>query len=281
MAPPAIDTAYLTMTTRNPSLLPDSLFQGLLRLRRRMASVPCPLPRILEPERMDSPDEAAVYDGMDFRVVNGRFVADFLSAHGPCQGGTILDVGTGSARIPIALCLGDLLARVIGLDAAAAMLKLGRRNVGAAGLAERIKLMLGDAKAIALGDGACEAVISNGTFHHLPDPTPVLSGMVRLVALGGTLFVRDLLRPGSKAELDRLVAMHAGLEPADGQAIFRDSLHAAFTLREIRAIVASIGLPPEAVTITSDRHWSLAWKKSPPRHHEHVITLPRPRVMKP
>src|SRR4051812_48316065 len=72
------------------------------------------LPRVLEPEAMDTPDEARDYDAMDHAAVNGRFIADFLEVHGPCRGGEILDVGTGPARIPIALCRADDRARVLG-----------------------------------------------------------------------------------------------------------------------------------------------------------------------
>src|SRR3954468_23262314 len=98
------------------------------------------LPRVLEPEAMDTPEEARDYDAMDHREVNARFVADFLAAHGPCRGGSILDVGTGTAQIPIALCRDDPRALVVGLDLADAMLELARRNVDAAGLGDRIRL---------------------------------------------------------------------------------------------------------------------------------------------
>ena len=37
-----------------------------------------PLERILEPEVMDSPEEATNYDSMDHREVNRRFVEDLL-----------------------------------------------------------------------------------------------------------------------------------------------------------------------------------------------------------
>src|SRR3954453_1818677 len=96
------------------------------------------LPRVLEPEAMDTPEEARDYDAMDHAAVNDRFVADFLAAHGPCRGGTLLDVGTGPARIPIALCRADPHARVLAIDLAEHMLDRARRNVAAAGLSDRI-----------------------------------------------------------------------------------------------------------------------------------------------
>ena len=41
------------------------------------------LARILEPEVMDSPQEAADYDAMDYREVNERFVTELLAALPP------------------------------------------------------------------------------------------------------------------------------------------------------------------------------------------------------
>src|SRR4051794_41196439 len=108
------------------------------------------LSRVLEPEAMDTPEEASDYDGMDHAGVNARFVADFLRAHGPCRGGEVVDVGTGPARIPIALCRADPKARVLGVDLAGPMLERAARNVEAEGLADRIRLAEGDAKALVL-----------------------------------------------------------------------------------------------------------------------------------
>src|SRR3954467_3801952 len=118
------------------------------------------LPRVLEPEAMDTPDESRDYDAMDREAVNARFVADFLRVHGPCRGGEILDVGTGPGQIPIALCRADPKAKVLGLDLAVSMLERARENVEAEGLAGRVRLAAGDAKSLGLGSGGYEAVVS-------------------------------------------------------------------------------------------------------------------------
>jgi ubiquinone/menaquinone biosynthesis C-methylase UbiE len=216
------------------------------------------LPRVLEPEAMDTPEEARDYDAMDHSEVNARFVADFLDAHGPCRGGEILDVGTGPARIAIALCLADPSARVLAVDMAEAMLDRARRNVAEAGLAGRIACARADAKALPWPVGRFEAVLSNTIVHHIPDPAPALAEMARLVAPGGTLFVRDLARPDSVADVDALVATYAGDESPAARALFDASLRAALTVPEVQAIVRALGLPAEGVAMTSDRHWT--WK---------------------
>jgi len=219
------------------------------------------LPRVLEPEAMDTPEEAGDYDAMDHSEVNARFVADLLAAHGPCRGGSLLDVGTGPARIPIALCEADAAARVLALDLAEAMLVLARRNVAEAGLAGRITCVRGDGKALSWPDGQFEAVFSNTIVHHIPDPAPALAEMVRLVAPGGTLFVRDLARPDSQAAVAALVAAYTGGESPPARRLFEASLHAALTVPEVQAIATALGLPRDGITMTSDRHWTWTWKR--------------------
>src|SRR5262245_43848572 len=132
------------------------------------------LPRVLEPEVMDTPEEARAYDAMDHSQVNARFVGDFLAIHGPCRGGWVLDIGTGTSLIPIVLCQTDPGANVLAIDLAEHMLELGRRNVERAGLNGRIALEKIDAKAIHSDSAAFEAVISNSIVHHIPEPSVVL-----------------------------------------------------------------------------------------------------------
>src|SRR6516162_7474967 len=96
------------------------------------------LPRVLEPEVMDSAEEARDYDAMDHSQVNRVFVADFLSFW--TGSGTVLDVGAGTAQIPIELCRRHTTATVIAIDLAEHMLKVGTDNVRRARLSGRIEL---------------------------------------------------------------------------------------------------------------------------------------------
>lgn len=226
------------------------------------------IPRVLEPEAMDSSAEAAAYDAMDHAEVIARFVADFLEAHGPCRGGEVLDVGTGPARIPIALCQADPMALVLGIDLARSMLDLAARNLAEAGLTDRIRLVEADAKELALPAGSFEAVLSNTIIHHIPDPGLALAELPRLVAPGGTLFVRDLIRPESEDALAALVTTHAGSEAPAARTLFAESLRAALTIVEVRAIVKGMGLSAVGVRQTSDRHWTWTWSAPLPSTSE-------------
>lgn len=219
------------------------------------------IPRILEPEVMDTALDAADYDAMDHAEVNRRFVADFLafaSEAGLKSDPQILDVGTGTAQIPIELCRSHAECEIVAVDLSREMLTLGEKNVTKSGFETRIRLALIDAKELPFADGTFDAVVSNSIIHHIPEPLGALGEMQRVLQVGGVLFVRDLLRPPDLETLNQLVETYAGNENAHSQKLFRDSLHAALTLAEVRKLLTKQSLPGDWVRQTSDRHWTIA-----------------------
>jgi ubiquinone/menaquinone biosynthesis C-methylase UbiE len=224
------------------------------------------IPRILEPEVMDSESEAVEYNTMDHSQVNRVFVDDLLVAlgqRGPGSGTDpvrILDVGTGTALIPIELCRRPGRWHVTAADLAQAMLAVAAQNIAAAGLAKQITPQLLDAKKLPFGDGHFEVVMTNSILHHIPDPRDCFAEMVRVVAPGGLLFVRDLLRPESKPELDWLVDLYASDASPSQREMFGASLHAALTLAEVRELIGPFDIPADCAKQTTDRHWTVAWK---------------------
>lgn len=213
------------------------------------------LPRILEPEVMDTPEDARDYDSMDHATVNRRFVDDFLAQH-PGAGSQILDVGTGTAQIPIVLLQSAPSLTVTAIDAAAEMIKLAEVNIARAGFTGKIIPTLVNARTLPWPDHSFDAVISNSIVHHIDDPAPVLAEMVRVTRRGGALFVRDLMRPVDRATLDHLVATYAADVIPHQRQLFADSLHAALTVAEVQDLIGKFGFAPETVTATSDRHWT-------------------------
>jgi ubiquinone/menaquinone biosynthesis C-methylase UbiE len=217
------------------------------------------LARVLEPEVMDSELEALDYDQMDHREVNARFVDDLTSLSADLT--RVLDVGAGTAQIPIALCMRAPEAKVVAIDLAVHMLHLGSHNVERAGLAGVICLERRDAKALDLPDRSFTSVVSNSIVHHIPSPLDVLAEMVSVLLPSGWLFVRDLLRPTDDKTVRALVERYAQNENAHQKALFDASLRAALSLREIAELARRAGIDPAAVRTTSDRHWTLAWRK--------------------
>lgn len=221
------------------------------------------LPRLLEPEVMDSAEEARDYDAMDHLAVNRLFVGDFFACWDEKK--PILDVGTGTAQIPIELCRQSASAQVVGIDLADHMLALADENIHWAGFTGRLRVERCDAKQMPFDTGSFAAVISNSIIHHIPEPSRVMAEMVRVLRPGGCLFVRDLLRPADAPTLESIVRTYAGDANEHQRKMFADSLHAALTLEEVRALVDALDFNPHDVRQTSDRHWTWSSKAPPKR----------------
>lgn len=217
--------------------------------------------RTLEPEVMDTAEEARDYDTMDHSTVNRVFVDDFLAVYAVAPPGPILDVGTGTGQIPLELCRRQPTCQVTAIDLADHMLTVGRDHVRRAGLEGRLRLERWDAKDMPCADAAFAAVMSNSIVHHIPEPIAVFVEMVRVLRPGGVLFVRDLLRPDADTTLRRLVELYAAGANAHQRKMFADSLHAALSLAEVQALVTTLGFHPATVRQTTDRHWTWAARK--------------------
>ncbi len=213
------------------------------------------LDRVLEPEVMNDPAEAIEYDLMDHSPANQSFIADLLA--GGVVGPNVLDLGTGTASIPIMLCDELYECRIVAVDASTSMLDIARHKIIESGHESRIQLDHSDAKTYQWHDEPFHTIMSNSLVHHLPDPSCLMTAIGQLLQPGGRLFIRDLARPESADAVEALVDTYAGEETEFSQQLFRQSLVAALTVGEMRDIVGHIGLDPQSVRMTSDRHWTL------------------------
>lgn len=226
------------------------------------------IPRVLEPEVMDTAEEAGDYDSMDHSTVNQRFVDDWIAEcrerhwgpDDPSQRGRtvrMLDVGTGTAQIPIEFCRRQPHLLIVAVDLAEEMLRVGTKNVERAGLSSRILLQKIDAKSSPFTDHEFEAIVSNSIIHHIPNPVDCFREMLRILQPGGLIMVRDLLRPRTTSDVESLVATYADGASLRQQQLFRQSLHAALTVEEVEDLLDKLGLPADWVRATSDRHWTM------------------------
>lgn len=214
------------------------------------------LPRTVEPELMDDLEQATAYADADFAAPHEAFVDRFVARFGgdaTAIVGTALDIGCGPADVVIRLAKRCPRLVIDGVDGADAMLAIGRERVRAAGLHNRVRLYHALLPTTSLPRVGVDVVTSNSILHHLHDPD-VLWRTVRLAARPGTkVFVMDLLRPVDGATVDRFVDVYAAGEPEVLRHDFRASLHAAFTLDEVRAQLQHAGLKLD-VRAVSDRH---------------------------
>jgi ubiquinone/menaquinone biosynthesis C-methylase UbiE len=211
--------------------------------------------RILEPEYMDTVEEAESYQGMDHSAAN-QSLADRFHAIGGGRG-LVLDIGTGPGDIPVLLTREALGLSLVAVDAAREMLRLARRSIESANLTGRIALHCADAKRLPYSSDVFDGVYSNTILHHIPEPTQLLAEAWRVLKPGGVLLIRDLYRPDSEKEAWRLVDLHAaGADKAQRQLLF-DSLHAALTVEEAREAVHRAGIRGARVEMSSDRHYTV------------------------
>jgi len=215
--------------------------------------------RTLEPEVMDTPDDAIGYDAMDHSGPNRAFVDRLksLGAHGK-----MIDLGTGPGHIPILLAQALPAAakpEIIAVDLSRHMLAIAGRKLAdlAADIAGRIRFELADVKRLPYADRAFDTVFSNTILHHIPRPVEFLREAWRVLKPGGILLVRDLYRPADERTLDRLVSLHAAGCDEHQQKMFRDSLKAALTPDELRQTAREAGMSNVEVVIDTDRHMSL------------------------
>ena len=162
-------------------------------------------------------------------------------------GGTVLDVGTGAADIPVALLID---ARVRGIPLRVTATDSRQEVLDAAlavhpALAEiaRLTLAVADGRALPYPDGAFDVVHTSMVLHHLSsdDAVRFLAELRRVARVG--VVVNDLAR-GRLFWLGGWLLTHT-LAPSrytrhDGPL----SVRRAFTVTEMRALLAEAGLTP-------------------------------------
>lgn len=113
----------------------------------------------------------------------------------PPPGGSVLEVGCGTARNLIAAARAWPDARCFGFDVSPAMLETARASVRKRGLASRIRLTAGDATefdSIALfGEAGFDRVFLSYTLSMIPDWRAALDQAARAVRPGGRLHIVD------------------------------------------------------------------------------------------
>lgn len=126
--------------------------------------------------------------GISYEEFIGR-LAEVVSIE---NGDVVLDVATGTARIPLKTASEAGAGSVIvGLDITPAMLKYGLANIEARGLSRRIRLVCASAMDMPFGEGVFDAAICGLGMHHMDVPR-VLSEVRRVLKEGGQLVIASV-----------------------------------------------------------------------------------------
>lgn len=186
-------------------------------------------------------------------------------------GAALLDVGTGTGWLAMAFAQAFPAARVVGIDIYERSLALARRNVAAAGLADRVELRIEDATHLAERD----------TYDAIWLPMPFLPRAVvpaivdggRRCAAAGRLAAAGHLRRTSRPALP--AARRPAHRPRRRSSVGRcrpgrrDGLARAAGRARVAAHVDGAGAPvrrPPSPLSGGNRHYPVAARGSPARH---------------
>ena len=212
------------------------------------------MPRVLEPELMDDPEQALAYAGADFEQENQGFVDRFRVYFPEFTEGHVLDLGCGPGDISIRLVRALSACRIIAVDASGPMIRLANEAVKQGGLADRITFHCERFQTVSLVEPV-DAAVSNSLLHHVPNPLQFWYRLRQLVKQDSPVLVMDLLRPDSPEEAQAIVDRYAAEEPEILRRDFYRSLLASFTEDEVAAQLAEMNMSRLVIDVVDDRHW--------------------------
>jgi len=123
--------------------------------------------------------------GLDY----GDFVQRLVEGVSVRDGDVVLDVATGTARIPLALTSQtDISSQIVGLDITPAMLQRGLGGIRSRGLTARIRLVCGSAMTMPFVDQTFDLVICALGMHHM-GVAETLAEIRRVLKERGELFL--------------------------------------------------------------------------------------------
>lgn len=108
----------------------------------------------------------------------------------------VLDLATGTADLALLIARQGPDIRVVGLDPAERMLAEGRAKARAAGVADRLQLITGDAETLPFPDRRFDGVTMAFGIRNVPDRMRALREMERVTRPGGRIGILELSEPG-------------------------------------------------------------------------------------
>jgi ubiquinone/menaquinone biosynthesis C-methylase UbiE len=102
-------------------------------------------------------------------------------------GSHVLEVGCGAGHTAVALAQRGF--QVEAMDPTPKLLRIARQNADRAGMAERIRLLLGDAHRLPLEDGSVALVVALGVVPWLHSPPLAVGELARVLEPGGHVVI--------------------------------------------------------------------------------------------
>jgi ubiquinone/menaquinone biosynthesis C-methylase UbiE len=158
------------------------------------------------------------WDTMRLAYYDERVIEKMAEVASIGQGSEVADVGTGTGFV--AAGLAPRVKRVIGIDNAAAMLRVARENLDSLGVSN-VELLIGDLAELPLADHSVDAAFANMVLHHAVDPAAMLEEMARIVRPGGTIVITDEVEHPYEWMREEHADVWLGFTPEQVEGFFR------------------------------------------------------------
>ena len=99
-----------------------------------------------------------------------------------------------------------------------------------------------------------DLVINNSVLHHVSDVYLFWRNLIRLIGSKGKIFLMDLARPESNAQLENTLSKYGGSDPILLND-FENSLRAAYTIDEVESQLSYFSQVRFNIKSVSDRHF--------------------------
>jgi ubiquinone/menaquinone biosynthesis C-methylase UbiE len=218
--------------------------------------------RTPEPELMDATEQAAAYAAADWSESHGKIPRYFRDRFPDFVAGRVIDLGCGPADVTVRFVKAFPQVTAVGIDGSEAMLEFGRQRIKEEGLNLRIRFEKRYLPDPDLEQRTFDAAICNSLLHHIADPVALWRTAALCVKPHAPVLMIDLVRPADHDAVVRLVNEHANDAPPVLRRDFMASLHAAYTIDEIRKQLDSAGLSDFKIDQTDEFHF-VGWGNAP------------------
>ena len=130
------------------------------------------------------------------------------------RGARVLDIGSGSGAIAIALVQDHGAAHVTGIDVEGPVCKAARKRVAAAGLQDAVTIIKVIPGPLPFDDAAFDGVFSKDSIIHIPDKETLARDVFRILKPGGWFSASDWLIAHDEAPSPEM-ATYIALEDLD------------------------------------------------------------------
>lgn len=208
--------------------------------------------RTPEPELMESEEQSVSYAQADFSESNQIFISNLLQQASISSKTKILDVGCGDGEIPIML-VKNTQCQITAIDGSENMLKQfylkkEKQNI------KNIKIYKKLINNELFPENVFDLVINNSVLHHVSDVYLFWQNLIRLIGPKGKIFLMDLARPESNAQLENTLSKYGGSDPILLRD-FENSLRAAYTIDEVKSQLSDFSQVTFNIKSVSDRHF--------------------------